>query len=170
MIFGGMIDLAALVIMFFCTSTTMTLVMITVYAFGSGFRTSLMFAALPDIYDYTEYNVGKSLAGTQTAVIGFGSKLASALASAAVSALLVWGAYDSTALDAVLASDGTVQDIAASYPSTVLAIKLAFMGLSIITTVLAIAVLLPYDLDKKYPEIRAALDKRIQENTAGTSK
>lgn len=157
---GGVIDVVALALMFFCKSTTMIIILIAIWAFGSGLRTNILFATFPDIYDYTEYEVGKSLAGTQTAVMGFASKLASALASASISTLLVWGAYDSTALDAILTSGGTVQNIASNYPSTVLTIKIAFIGLSFVTTILTVLVMLPYDLDKKYPVIRAELDKR----------
>ena len=160
MIFGGIVDVAALVLMFFTSSATVTCVLIGIWAFGCAFRNCLMFAAFPDVYDYTEYEVGKSLAGTQTAIMCFGSKVASALASAVVSLLLVWANYDGKLLDSILASGGTVSDIASGYPSVVTAIRVAFIGLSIITTIVTIAVMLPYDLDKKFPEIQAELDRR----------
>lgn len=159
-IFGGIIDLIALFLLLFSKSAPFAVGAMALYAFGSGFRVSLMFAMCPDIYDYTEYSTGKSLAGTQSAVVGFGSKLSSALASAIVSALLVWGSYNAAELDAVLSGGGTVQDIAAQYPTAITAIKLAFVGLSIVTSVITVLILLPYDLDKKYPAIRAELNKR----------
>lgn len=160
MIFGGIVDVVALTLMFFTSSATETCVLIGIWAFGCAFRNCLMFAAFPDVYDYTEYEVGKSLAGTQTAVMCFGSKVASALASAVVSLLLVWANYDGKLLDSLLASGGTVSDIASGYPSVVTAIRVAFIGLSILTTIVTIVVMLPYDLDKKFPEIQAELDRR----------
>ncbi len=162
MIFGSFIELAAFLVMIFCPSVTVTMIAVIVSSIGSGFRGSIMFATFPDIFDYTEYDAGKSLAGTQTAVIGFASKLSSALASATVSALLVWGAYDSAVLDKILTSGGSVHDIALSHPSTVMSIKLAFAGVSVITTILTILVMIPYDLDKKYATIRSELDKRMK--------
>ncbi len=162
MIFGGIIGIIAFVLLFFSASVSITIVAISLWAFGSGFRSGLLFATLPDIFDFTEYHVGKSLAGTQTAVIGFSSKVASALASAIVSALLVWGAYDPTALEAILAGGGTVQEIASSYPSTIFAIKMAFCIFPLLATIMTVVVMLPYDLDKIYPEIRKTLDKRLE--------
>lgn len=160
MIFGGILNTIALIIMFFASSIVVTIAAVTLWAIGSGFRSSLLFATFPDIFDYTEYHVGKSLAGTQTAVIGFISKLASALASAIVSAMLVWGAYDASALDAILAAGGTMHEITANYPQTVFAIKMAFCGIPAIATVITVLAMLPYDLDKIYPQIRIEMDKR----------
>lgn len=164
MIFGGIIDLLALILMLFTKSATLTVALVGLWAVGMAFRNCLMFAAFPDVYDYTEYEVGKSLAGTQTAVMCFGSKVASALASAAISAFLVIANYDSVkeTLDNLLASGGTVQDIAAGYPSVVTAIIMGFIGLSIVTTIVTVLVMIPYDLDKKLPAITAELDKRRQ--------
>lgn len=160
LIIGGIISLIALSGLFFSTSVVFTMGCICAFGIGNGMRTGIMFAALPDIYDYTEYQTGKALGGTQTAVVGFGSKLASAMASATVSALLVWGAYDAGTLDAILSAGGTVADIATAYPTTVMAIKLAFAGFSIFTTLMTVIVMLPYDLDKKYPEISKELERR----------
>ena len=52
------------------------------------------------------------------------------------------------------------QNLTEMFPKTQTAINFAFGGLSLVSTILAIVVLIPYDLDKKYPEIRADLDKR----------
>ena len=116
---------------------------------------------MPDIFDYTEWQVGRNLGGTQNAIQGFVNKVSSAAASAIVSALLVWGNYDASKLDKAIA-DGV--DIARKYPQTNTAINFAFGGLALVSTVMAVVVLLPYDLDKKYPQIRADLDKRHKEN------
>ena len=115
---------------------------------------------MPDIFDYTEWQVGRNLGGTQNALSGFMNKLSSASASAVVSALLVWGNYDAAKMDAAIAEG---LDIAANFPQTHTAINFAFGGLSLISTVIAILIMIPYDLDKKYPQIRAELNDRQKE-------
>lgn len=112
---------------------------------------------MPDIFDYTEWQCGRSLGGTQNAISGFMNKASSASASAIVSALLVWGNYNAEKLDEAVTAGIS---IAESFPQTHTAINFAFGGLSLISTVIAILVLIPYDLDKKYPQIRAELNKR----------
>lgn len=157
---GSLVAAVSLILMFFTSNSTVILFLIAAWSVGFGLRQSLLFAAFPDIFDYTEYQVGRSLAGTQYSVVSFSVKLASALSSAIVSALLVWGAYNANALDGMLSAGKTVADIAVAYPDTVLAIKIAFIGVSIVTNVLAFLVLVPYKLDKIYPEVRAELDRR----------
>lgn len=158
--FGAIVDAVGYGILFFTSNGTVATAALGLIGLGFGFRSSMFYSMMPDIFDYTEWKCGKSLAGTQTAISGFLNKLASASASAIVSALLVWGAYDADALDAALAAG---QNIAQSFPQTHTAINFAFGGLSLVSTILAIVVLIPYDLDKRYPEIRAELDKRQAE-------
>ena len=158
--FGAIVDAVGYGILFFTSNGTIATAALGLIGLGFGFRSSMFYSMMPDIFDYTEWKCGKSLAGTQTAISGFLNKLASASASAIVSALLVWGAYDADALDSALAAG---QNIAQTFPQTHTAINFAFGGLSLVSTILAIVVLIPYDLDKKYPEIRAELDKRQAE-------
>ena len=54
--------------------------------------------------------------------------------------------------------------IAKEFPQTNTAINFAFGGLALVATILSIVVLIPYDLDKKYPQIRAELNQRNKEN------
>ena len=157
---GSLIAAVSLVCMFFISGKAAIMIFITLWSVGFGLRQSILFATFPDIFDYTEYQVGRSLAGTQYSIASFCCKLASALSSAVVAGLLVWGSYDGAAMDAALAAGQTVANLAADYPSAILAIKIAFAGISIVTNVLAFAVLVPFKLDKIYPEIRAELDKR----------
>lgn len=159
---GGAICIIAFGIMFFCKTPTMAILSAALYGLGSGFRSSLLFATLPDVFDYTEYKTGRSLAGMQMAFAGFGNKLGSALASALVSGLLVWGLYSAPTLDAILADGGAVADIASAHPDTVLAIKLAIAGVSIVVTILSMVLLAFYDLDKKAPSIREELKQRSE--------
>ena len=157
----GSLDAAiSLIGMFFMNGKAATMVFITLWSVGFGLRQSILFATFPEIFDYTEYQVGRSLAGTQYSIASFCCKLASALSSAVVAGLLVWGAYDGKAMDAMLAAGQNVVNLAGAYPSAILAIKIAFVGVSIVTNLLAFLVLVPFTLDKIYPEIRAELDKR----------
>jgi GPH family glycoside/pentoside/hexuronide:cation symporter len=158
--FGAVVDAIGYGILFFTSNGTLATAALGLIGLGFGFRSGIYYAMLPDVFDYTEYKCGKSLAGTQTAVSGFLNKVASASASAIISALLVWGAYNADALDAVVAAGQKVADV---YPQTATAINFAFGGLSMVSTIICIIVLIPYDLDKKYPEIRAELDRRQAE-------
>ena len=155
--FGAIVDIIGYAILFFTSDGTIATLALGLIGLGFGFRSSMFFSMMPDIFDYTEWQVGRNLGGTQNAIQGFMNKLSSAAASAIVSALLVWGNYDAAKLDQAIA-DGV--NIAQQFPQTHTAINFAFGGLSLISTVLAVVVLIPYDLDKRYPQIRADLDKR----------
>ena len=159
--FGAIVDIVGYAILFFTSDGTIATAALGLIGLGFGFRSSMFFSMMPDIFDYTEWQVGRNLGGTQNAIQGFVNKVSSAAASAIVSALLVWGNYDASKLDKAIA-DGV--DIATKYPQTHTAINFAFGGLALVSTVMAVVVLLPYDLDKKYPQIRADLDKRHNEN------
>lgn len=159
--FGAVVDAIGYGVLFFTSNGTVATIALAVIGLGFGFRSSMFYSMMPDIFDYTEWKCGKSLAGTQTAISGFLNKLASASASAIVSALLVWGAYDASAMDKALAAG---QNLAEMFPKTQTAINFAFGGLSLVSTIIAIIVLIPYDLDKKYPEIRTELDQRQMEH------
>jgi GPH family glycoside/pentoside/hexuronide:cation symporter len=158
--FGAIVDAIGYAILFFTSNGTIATAALGLIGLGFGFRSGMYYSMLPDIFDYTEYKCGKCLAGTQTAVSGFLNKVASASASAIISALLVWGGYNAEKLDAAIAAG---QSIAELYPKAHTAINFAFGGLSLVSTIIAIIVLIPYDLDKKYPEIRAELDRRQAE-------
>lgn len=158
--FGAIVDLIGYAVLFFTSNGTIATVSLGLIGLGFGFRTSMFFSMMPDIFDYTEWQVGRNLGGTQNALSGFMNKLSSASASAIVSALLVWGNYDAAKMDAAIAEG---LDIAANFPQTHTAINFAFGGLSLISTVIAILIMIPYDLDKKYPQIRAELNDRQKE-------
>lgn len=158
--FGAIVDVIGYAILFFTSNGTIATVSLGLIGLGFGFRSSMFFSMMPDIFDYTEWQVGRNLGGTQNALSGFMNKLSSASASAVVSALLVWGNYDAAKMDAAIAEE---LDIAANFPQTHTAINFAFGGLSLISTVIAILIMIPYDLDKKYPQIRAELNDRQKE-------
>lgn len=155
---GSIVAMVSLIFMFFIEGKVATMFFISLWSVGFGLRQSILFAAFPEIFDYTEYQVGRSLAGTQYSLVGFSVKLASALSSALVSALLVWGAYQPEKMDAMLSAGKTVTDLAVAFPSAIFAIKFAFVGISIITNLLAFLVLIPYKLDNIYPQVRKELE------------
>lgn len=159
--FGAIVDCVGFAILFFTSNGTMATASLGLIGLGFGFRSSMFFSMMPDIFDYTEWQVGRNLGGTQNAIQGFVNKVSSAAASAIVSALLVWGNYDAAKLDKAMA-DGI--SIAKEFPQTHTAINFAFGGLALVATILSIVVLIPYDLDKKYPQIRAELNQRNKEN------
>lgn len=159
--FGAIVDCVGFAILFFTSNGTIATASLGLIGLGFGFRSSMFFSMMPDIFDYTEWQVGRNLGGTQNAIQGFVNKVSSAAASAIVSALLVWGNYDAAKLDKAMA-DGI--SIAKEFPQTHTAINFAFGGLALVATILSIVVLNPYDLDKKYPQIRAELNQRNKEN------
>lgn len=154
---GAVMDVIGYAILFFTSNGTIATASLALIGLGFGFRSSMFFSMMPDIFDYTEWQCGRSLGGTQNAISGFMNKVSSASASAIVSALLVWGNYNAEKLDEAVAAGIS---IAENFPQTHTAINFAFGGLSLISTVIAILVMIPYDLDKKYPQIRAELNKR----------
>lgn len=159
--FGAIVDCVGFAILFFTSNGTIATASLGLIGLGFGFRSSMFFSMMPDIFDYTEWQVGRNLGGTQNAIQGFVNKVSSAAASAIVSALLVWGNYDAAKLDKAMA-DGI--SITKEFPQTHTAINFAFGGLALVATILSIVVLIPYDLDKKYPQIRAELNQRNKEN------
>ncbi|MDD3361553.1 MAG: glycoside-pentoside-hexuronide (GPH):cation symporter [Hespellia sp.] len=145
---GAVVDLVAYIVLFFSTNTTIVYIAVAFVGLGFGLRQVMYFSMLADCVDYGEWKFGKSLAGTQGAVLGFAGKISSAIASAAISFLLVQGAYDANA--AVQAS------------SAVTAIRIGFAGISIVTCLISIFLMIPYDLDKNYAKIKKEIDaKRV---------
>lgn len=163
MILGTAIDAIGYAILFLVANPTLATLALGLIGLGMGFRQSMYFSIMPDIFDYTEWQFGKNMGGTQNAVNGFLNKVASAASGALMSALLVACAYESyiTELDA-LAAAGT--PIGASFPQVDLMFKVAYGGVSVIACVIGILLMIPYDLDKKYAQVRADLDARQKQN------
>ena len=147
MIVGTAIDMfAAAGIYFVGNNVAVIYILLVVFGLGMGLRQVVYFSMLADCVDYGEWKSGRSLAGTQGAVNGFVGKVASALASAVMSALLVWGGYDASA--------------AVQSSKTLTAIKIGFVGATVVASLICIITIYFYDLDKQYPQIKADLDKK----------
>lgn len=157
---GAAIDAVGYLILFLTSNSQIATAALGLIGFGFGFRSGMYYSMLTDVFDYTEWKQGKSLAGIQAAIAGFANKLASATATSIISALLIWGDYDAKAMDSAVAAG---QDLSVNFSSALKAINFAFGGLAFIATVFTIIVLIPYDLDKKYLMIREDLNKRKKE-------
>lgn len=159
MIFGSVVDIVAYAILFMTSNAAIATVALGLVGLGMGFRQSMYFSIMPDIFDYTEWQFGKNMGGTQNAVNGFLNKVASAISGALTSALLVWCAYESNLTELnELAASGT--PIASAFPKVNLAFKIAYGAVSVDACVAGLLLMIPYDLDKKYAEIRADLNAR----------
>ena len=86
--FGAIVDCVGFAILFFTSNGTIATASLGLIGLGFGFRSSMFFSMMPDIFDYTEWQVGRNLGGTQNAIQGFVNKVSSAAASAIVSAFL----------------------------------------------------------------------------------
>lgn len=71
--------------------------------------------------------------------------------------------YDAEAMDAVVAAG---ESLTTNFSPALTSINLAFGGLALVSTIIAIIVMIPYDLDKKYPAIRVELDKRKDQSVS----
>ncbi len=159
---GNIVTIVGFLVLFLTKNLTVATITLVFIGLGNGLRMSMFFSIMPDVFDYTEYKCGRNLGGTQNAVDGFANKLASASASALVSTLLVWGAYDATKMDEAMAAGGTAL-VASEFPSAITAINFAFGGLSMVASIACFIIMLFYDLDGKMPEIRETLEKRKAE-------
>lgn len=145
--FGTVIQLIGYALLFFArNSIPMIYLSFTIVGFGMGFRSTMFFSMQADTTDYGEWISGRSLAGTQTAVCGFVNKLASAAASALVAGLLAWGNYDGS--------------LAVQSASANTAINIAFIGIPIVCCIACLVIMVFYNLDKIYPQIKRDIDER----------
>lgn len=119
---------------------------LTIYGVGGGLISPCLFAMLADTFDYGEHMAEKSLAGTQTAFVGFASKVASAFASAAIAALLGFGGY---VANAEVQTAGALNTI-----------KFVYIGIPIACSVIGMGIMYFYDLDKRYAQIKVSVDKK----------
>lgn len=159
MIFGTVVDVVAYAVLYLTSNPTVATVALALVGLGFGFRQSMYFSIMPDIFDYTEWQFGKNMGGTQNAVNGFLNKVASAASGALVSALLVWCAYEANLPKLnELAASGT--PVAEAFPKVNMAFKIAYGGVSVIACIIGVLLMIPYDLDKKYGKIREELTAR----------
>ena len=125
-------------------SSKLVFVEFVLYGLGIGLVGPCLFSMLADSYVFGSKLAGRSLVGTQSAIMGFFQKVSSAVANACVAALIGLGGY---VANAEVQSDSTMGMI-----------KFLFIGIPFITGILSIIDLLFYNLDDN-GEI---LDKQIK--------
>lgn len=112
---------------------------------GAGIA-SCMFAMVSDTIEYGEWKTGLRTEGLVNSASSFGQKLGNGLGTAIVGWILAFGGY--------VGGAGVQSD------SAILAIKTLYIYLPIILTIIQIAILFIYQLDKEYPMILQELKKR----------
>ena len=64
--FGAIVDIVGYAILFFTSDGTIATAALGLIGLGFGFRSSMFFSMMPDIFDYTEWQVGRNLGGTHS--------------------------------------------------------------------------------------------------------
>ena len=103
-------------------------------------------AMLADVVEYGEWKSGIRTEGLVYSGSTFGGKVGSGLGGAIVAALLAWGGY--------------VPNAATQAAKAMLSIKLAFIAVPFIGSILIIILLLLFRVEKLMPTIRADLEER----------
>ncbi len=106
---------------------------------GSAGTAATMFAIVSDTIEYGEWKTGYRTEGLINSASSFGFKVGNGLGSAILGAVLSAGGYIGTA--------------AVQSESAIFAIKVCFIYLPIVITVLQIIIMSFYKLDKEYPTI-----------------
>lgn len=158
---GNVLNFIAYLILFLNKNAVVATAAIAMLGLSWGFRGNMQFSMFSDVSDYGEFKCKRNIAGTQTAVYCFIGKFASAAANAVVGALLVWGGYNASVLDDAMQAG---ENLAANYPSMISGINLGLAGVGMVTAAICFLSILRYDLDKKYPAVRAELDARKEAN------
>ncbi len=113
---------------------------------GNSGISACMFALVTDTIEYGEWKTGIRTEGLINSAASFGQKIGNGLSSVILGAILAVGGYVGTA---------TVQTA-----NAIMAIKVGYIFVPIILTVIQIFVLIFYNLDKEYDTILADLKSR----------
>ena len=119
-----------------------------VTAFGYGVKESIYFSMQADPVDYGEWKTGINTAGSLSAINGFLGKVAQAAAGGIGGLLLAWGGYEGSA--------------AVQSANAVTAIRAMYLYIPMILLVCSIVIMMFYNLDKIYPQIKRELEQRQQ--------
>lgn len=151
---ASVVQLAGMVFVFLSGSNVMGIIVsVIISALGYGIKESIYFSMQADPVDYGEWKTGFNTTGSQSAINGFIGKVCQAVAGGVSGMLLSWGHY---------------QGGAATQPeNAMLAIKIMYLGIPAILTVLSIVTMCFYNLDKLYPQIKEELAERSIEAAKG---
>jgi GPH family glycoside/pentoside/hexuronide:cation symporter len=128
------------------TSIAMLWISTVFRSVGVGGLSGNMTAMLADVVEYGEWKHGIRTEGMVYSGASFGGKVGSGLGGAVVAALLAWGMY--------------VPNAATQAPKAMESIKIAFVGAPFIGSMLIIAMLLLFRVEKLMPKIKAELEER----------
>lgn len=120
-------------------------------ALGYGIKESIYFSMQADPVDYGEWKTGVNTAGSLSAVNGFLGKAAQAAAGGISGFLLAWGGYE---------GGKGVQTAQA-----LTAIRMMYLYIPAVLLVCSIIIMMFYQLDKIYPQIKEELEQRQQGET-----
>lgn len=113
---------------------------------GNAGISACMFAMVTDTIEYGEWKTGIRTEGLINSAASFGQKIGNGLSNVVMGAILAVGGYVGTA--------------AVQSASAITAIKVSYIYVSIVLTVVQIIVLMFYQLDKEYDSILEDIKKR----------
>ncbi len=147
MMIGYVIELCGVLLMAFAPATfTYGAIGLVLLGIGGIPHNAGLFAMVGDVIDYGEYKTGVRLDGLTNSAASFGMKVGAGLGSAIVGWGLAWAAYDGS--------------LSAQTAATIAGIKTCFTIIPAVLIVLGIICLFFCNVDKIYPEVRAALDQK----------
>ena len=119
---------------------------------GAGFACvmGVQFAFIADTVEYGQWKSNVRTEGLIFSAQSFGGKFGAGIGSALVGGVLAMGAYDGS--------------LSVQPDTAITAIKVLYLGLPIVVIFIQLLLMIPYRLDKEYPQIIADLKQRAEVN------
>ncbi len=117
---------------------------------GSAIISGIIYVMAAEAVDYGEFKHGFRSQGILMSVIAFAVKIANSVITMVASAVLNFNGYVGGADE--------------QFPSAVNAIRVNYLVIPLIIFIVVGIINMFYTLDKKYPEVRAALDAKREQN------
>lgn len=150
---GCVICTLSLLIMFiFRSNPVMFFIGFGLNSFGTGGINSTFMSFIGDAIDYGEYKTGVRTVGVAYSLNFSLEKVGTALQSLLLGAVLTWGGYDAS--------------LAVQPEKAVTAIKVLFIGIPLILSIITLICALSMNVEKKYPDMAEQLMAKRQERAA----
>jgi len=146
---GSIMMLIGGLIIWFVPQATAFYIGVALLAFGQGGATATMISFMGDSIDYGEYKFGVRSDGIGISLNVSITKIAQALAALLLGAILTAGGFN---------ADEFVQSA-----SSITAIKICFVGVPIIISILLFIISILNDVEKKYPNLAELLEEKRAE-------
>lgn len=144
---GIVIVAIALLIQIFAGTSVEAITLCSVLkGLGGGFTGAVLYGMAADTIDYGEWKTGTKAEGVGMAAITFVTKVSAGLAGVIIGWAIEIGKYDGA--------------LAVQPASAIRALEICFTWLPLVFVIMAIILLLFYDLDKKYAQIQNDLEER----------